>query len=200
MRYYVRGCWKLTFVPNVLLKNKVRFYWVLPVCQQLSDIIMECISKRSSGSEDDGDGRFRISFRGRRSSVPPPLPPKPSAPPANYPPQVPYYHPPTIEHLNYQNQMHVLPYHFYPEDEFYPISPVVYNVVDDFRPPLPAEALAILKPTQSPIPQPRRRRTSLPRIQHENLPIFFRLQTSTAEFQSYREAPISRRSSVSKIE
>lgn len=73
---------------------------------------MECISKRSSGSDgEDYSGTFRPIPWGRRSPPPPPLPPKPSAPPSNhrYPPQVPYFHPPT----EFQNPSQV----YYQQDQ-----------------------------------------------------------------------------------
>lgn len=135
-------------------------------------------------------------LKNRRSSLPPPLPPKPSAPPSNlYPPQIPYYHPPTAEHLNYQNQMRVMPEHFYPsDDEFYVASNrITYAMPEDFRPPLPIDTYS--KPP-TPVPLPRRR--SLPRICSDAAPIFVRLQTATAEFRNYTDSPIPRRNSVSR--
>lgn len=135
-------------------------------------------------------------LKNRRSSLPPPLPPKPSAPPSNlYPPQIPYYHPPTAEHLNYQNQMRVMPEHFYPsDDEFYVASNrITYAMPEDFRPPLPIDTYS--KPP-TPVPLPRRR--SLPRICSDAAPIFVRLQTATAEFRNYTDSPILRRNSVSR--
>lgn len=156
---------------------------------------MECISKRSSGSDgEDYNGTFRPIPWGRRSPPPPPLPPKPSAPPSShrYPPQVPYFHPPT-EFQNPANQVYYQqdqPNQFYAiENNWYERSSVhnndphiscaesvqvvpAYALNEEFMATVQPtgrdsflmreERFSLAKPPASPVMQ-RHRRTSIPR-------------------------------------